>query len=638
MRLVNAHVSNYRSVEDSDEITVEPDVTCLVGKNESGKTAVLKALSRLNPVESSEIFDEEIDFPAKRTGDRRRWGTEELVPVITATFELSDDETERVERQFGVDTLKSRRFRVTRGYRDASIRWEFDFDEQKMTWLLHSKLDPTAQQSVMVNSVAEFTKALRALPEPSSAVTALLTQLEGRGGEGWRLLHSLIGPGLPKFVYFDDYDSMPGKVSIPDLMQRRDHGTLTRGQQALLSLLRIAGAELEDFLVQDNHERLIRRLENASASISDEVFKYWRQSRDLVVKLEVLQPEAGAEPPLNQGPILQIRVFNNRHRVSVQFDERSRGFVWFFSFLAYFTNLEDTVEQQLILLLDEPGLSLHGRAQEDLLRLIDERLAPKHQVLYTTHSPFMVSADHLHRLRTVIDQDEVGTKVSPEIFKADEDTAFPLYAAMGIGLTQSLFIGEHTLLVEGPSDLIYLDILADALTEQRRTGLDPRWVKTPIGGSGKLSTFVTLLGANKLNVAVVVDSSTKDLGAVKRLRDNDQLAKGGLLEISQFTGTKDADIEDLLERDFYLDLVNRAYAKQLTAPITEADLNGNDPRIVRQIETHFRSNNIAGGQFDHYKPAAKLLREQTDLVPKISVTTLARAEKLFGQLNALLSS
>lgn len=209
---------------------------------------------------------------------------------------------------------------------------------------------------------------------------------------------------------------------------------------------------------------------------------------------------------------------------------------------------------------------------------------------------------------------------------------------MGIGLTQSLFIGEHTLLVEGPSDLIYLDILADALTEQRRTGLDPRWVKTPIGGSGKLSTFVTLLGANKLNVAVVVDSSTKDLGAVKRLRDNDQLAKGGLLEISQFTGTKDADIEDLLERDFYLDLVNRAYAKQLTAPITEADLNGNDPRIVRQIETHFRSNNIAGGQFDHYKPAAKLLREQTDLVPKISVTTLARAEKLFGQLNALLSS
>lgn len=91
-------------------------------------------------------------------------------------------------------------------------------------------------------------------------------------------------------------------------------------------------------------------------------------------------------------------------------------------------------------------------------------VAPKHQVLYTTHSPFMVSADQLHRLRTVIDHDEIGTKISAKVFKADEDTAFPLYAAMGIGMPQSLFIGGHTLLLEGPSDLIYLDVLSDALT------------------------------------------------------------------------------------------------------------------------------------------------------------------------------
>lgn len=327
---------------------------------------------------------------------------------------------------------------------------------------------------------------------------------------------------------------------------------------------------------------------------------------------------------------------NSRHRASVPFDERSRGFVWFFSFLAYFTELEQGAEQDLILLLDEPGLSLHGRAQEDLLRLIDKRLAPKHQVLYTTHSPFMVSADHLKRVRTVIDQDDAGTKVSAEIFKADEDTAFPLYAAMGIEMTQSLFIGEHTLLLEGPSDLIYLDLLSDALTEQDRVGLDPRWVQTPIGGSGKLSTFVTLLGANKLHVVVLVDSSTKDVGAVKRLRDNDQLAAGGLVEISEFTGTRDADIEDLFDSDYYLDLVNRAYKRHMTTPITAADLNPHDPRIVRSIETYFRDNNIAGGKFDHYKPAAVLLRQQADLLPSIGEDTLAKAESLFSRLNALL--
>src|SRR5262249_7202160 len=153
-------------------------------------------------------------------------------------------------------------------------------------------------------------------------------------------------------------------------------------------------------------------MENASNAISDEVFEYWSQNKELEVELQILAAETGAEPPLNEGPILQIRVRNRRHRVTVPFDERSRGFVWFFSFLAYFTELEHEAHGDLILLLDEPGLSLHGRAQADLLRFIDERLAPRHQVIYTTHSPFMVSSDHLDRVRTVIDQDRVGTKVS----------------------------------------------------------------------------------------------------------------------------------------------------------------------------------------------------------------------------------
>ncbi|GAA3036472.1 ATP-dependent nuclease [Actinokineospora globicatena] len=512
-----------------------------------------------------------------------------------------------------------------------------DYDEQNMVAHLLDGLDPTSKDAIKnPKSIADFVEALRELPDRPTAATQLLEKLDGWGGTAWHCLHKILSPRLPKFVYFDDYDSMPGKVSVPDLIRRRDGGKLDRGEQALLSLLGMAGAELEDFHITNEHEHVVRELENASAGISDEVFEYWSQNTQLAVKLQPFQPEANAKAPLNEGPILQIRVDNSRHRASVPFDERSRGFVWFFSFLAYFTELEEAAKHDLILLLDEPGLSLHGRAQQDLLRLIDKRLAPKHQVLYTTHSPFMVSADHLQRVRTVIDQDNSGTKVSAEIFKADEDTAFPLYAAMGIEMTQSLFIGEHTLLLKGPSDLIYLDILSDALTDQGRTGLDPRWVKTPIGGSGKLSTFVTLLGANKLHVAVLVDSSTKDLGAVKRLRDNDQLAKDGLLEVGQFTGTKDADIEDLFEPVFYLDLVNRAYSQHLPTPITTGDLNPHDPRIVRKIETYFRDNTIATGNFDHYKPAAKLLREQVALVPNIAEVTLARAEQLFVALNNLL--
>ena len=209
---------------------------------------------------------------------------------------------------------------------------------------------------------------------------------------------------------------------------------------------------------------------------------------------------------------------------------------------------------------------------------------------------------------------------------------------MGIEMTQTLFIGENTLLIEGPSDLIYLDVLSDAAETDGRTGLDTQWVKTPIGGAGKLSTFATLLGANKLNVAVLIDSSTKDTQAVKRLRDNGQLTANGLVEIREFVGAGDADIEDLFEPDFYLDLVNRAYAALLPNPITTADLNTNIPRIVHQVEEYFRQHGIANGKFNHYKPAAVLIREQAALIPRLSAATLDRAERLFIRLNALIKN
>ncbi|MFE2711928.1 AAA family ATPase [Streptomyces mirabilis] len=639
MQLVRAHITDYRSVEDSDIFDVEKDVTCLVGKNESGKTTLLQALFRVNPVEPA-AFDEVIDFPARKTRERKQLPAGKKIPVVRATFRFDDTEMKAIEEELGPKAMRSPEFDVVIGYRDTSKTFNFSYNEAAVVDHLRSALDLPATAAKAIGSaktIADLLDALDGLEEAPSGATELADRIRSWRGSrlGCHLIDQYASPSMPKFVYFADYDTMPGKVALPDLIRRRASGDITRGERALLSLLDIAGVSPEEFQDSDQHERLIRELENSGNVISDEVFEYWSQNTELEVRLEVLTPEPGAVPPLNEGPILQVRVFNRRHRASVPFDDRSRGFVWFFSFLAYFNEVEAAGTTDLILLLDEPGLSLHGRAQEDLLRLIDERLAPKHQVLYTTHSPFMVDPDHLQRVRTVVDLERGGAKVSSEIFKADEDTAFPLLAAMGIEMTQTLFVGEHILLLEGPSDLIYLDVLTDVAEANGSTGLDPRWVKTPIGGSGKLSTFVTLLGANKLNVAVLIDSSTKDVGAVQRLRDNDQLAKNGLVEISEFTGTGDADVEDLFDRDFYLGLVNRAYDSQLTTPITIAELNAKDPRVIRQIEAVFKKRKIAA-RFNHYKPAAVLLREQAEIGPDVDSATIARADQLFTRLNSLL--
>ena len=402
-----------------------------------------------------------------------------------------------------------------------------------------------------------------------------------------------------------------------------------------MALLALADVELEDFSAPDSHEHLIRRLENASNSISDEVFEYWSQNKNLQVQLTIIpKAESDAPPELSEGPLLQIRVQNLRHRVTVPFDERSRGFVWFFSFLAYFSEIEQEAKQDLILLLDEPGLSLHATAQNDLLRFIDDRLAPKHQVLFSTHSPFMVDARKFNRVRTVVDEDTAGTTVSAEVLRVDSESAFPLHAALGIELTQTLFVGPEVLFVEGPSDVVYLQYLADQLQKDGRSVLDHRWVIVPGGGITKLPAFLTLFGANQMTVAVLTDSSAGSSATIAELRKAKKLYAGGLVQIGDALSRDEADIEDLLDPKMYLDLVNTAYAGALGgATLTPGDLAGTD-RIVKDVQALFESRSINNGKFNHFAPAGALLRTSKKSKPAKAV--LDRAEKLVVAINSLM--
>src|SRR5882762_4200515 len=114
------------------------------------------------------------------------------------------------------------------------------------------------------------------------------------------------------------------------------------------------------------------------------------------------------------------------------------------------TKLNDAVQRTYEVKLDEPGLSLHARAQADLLRYINEQLRPYYQVIYTTHSPFMIDADELLSARTVEDVvkkekqkgEEIeillGTKVSTDVLSTDPDTVSPLHRVLDYEITQTL--------------------------------------------------------------------------------------------------------------------------------------------------------------------------------------------------------
>jgi hypothetical protein len=659
MRLIRARVTNYKSIDDSGWVDFN-DVTCLVGKNESGKTAFLKALLRLSPIKGvSGDFDAVMDYPRKNYLKHKSQLEGDNSPVaVRAEFELSSEEIAVVESQFGAGVLTSPIVEYSKNYKN--VRWcSLNHDEKVTVTHLLSKSDLSPEivkdAGNAAATIPQLIEFFEGLEDRAPSVETFLEGLKTRFKKSlWhQITGDYFGRFLPRFFYFDDYSVMKGNVVLGELKQRRDDSELTDADRAFLALLDMVGADLDDFEDQDNYEKLKAELEAASIGISDEVFSFWSQNRQLEVEFDLSSTSTptvktvdrnGTTVTTEEGEqenTLRIRIKNQRHRVTVPFDERSRGFVWFFSFLAYFSQIEqEGGDNQLILLLDEPGLALHAKAQGDFLRFIDERLAPKHQVAYTTHSPFLIDATKLERVRTVQDKDNLGTVVENDVLRPDRDTLFPIQAAIGYEVSQTLFVGSHNLLVEGPSDLIYLQILSEAVGANGGVGLDERWVIVPVGGASKVSTFVSLLGANQgLTIGVLMDIAAKDRQVIDNLRANQLLLDTNLIQVNEFTGTDEADIEDLFDPQFYVDLVNATYSKDLgKKPIKIGDLVGDTQRILKRTELFFKRENVGGhGKFSHYRPASYLLKNQVGIIEKLDGATVARATALFKRVNALLA-
>ena len=617
MKLSQARVVNYRSIDDSSWVKVD-DVTALVGKNESGKTAFLQAIRKINSISGEEDGFTIRDYPRKGYIKYKKIHEQNPCEVAQAEFELSAEEVTEIEANFGNGVLASNKVIVTKNYKNERA-WKID-------------LSDSISSSSVPNSFTEPSN-----PTPTSFQNAV--QNTGSNvSVSEKIAEQFLERWLPKFVYFDNYSLMRGKISINELRERSENGgPLDDADRTFLSLLTLSGVSLEDLEKDLGYEDIKVELESASITITDEIFEYWQQNRQLKVEFDVSQADPRDPAPLNEGKILHVRIENARHRVTVSFDERSKGFVWFFSFLSYFSHLEETESGDLIILLDEPGTALHAMAQKDFLRFMDERLSPRCQVLYSTHSPFMIDLDKLHRIRLVQDMDGVGTVISDDAVHNDRETVFPLQMALGYQMAQTLFLAPHCLMVNSPSDLIYLQVLGDMVTEEYGARIDPRWVIIPVGSTDNLSTFVTLLGENYVSVAVMMDLTPTNREKIEAINKKNEMEGENPVKWVQVTRVRDADIEDLFDPKVYLELVNRSYARQLDEPLTMRTITDSNPRIVERLKAYFSRTGLAGGVFDRYVPAAYLLENFDNFKGNLSEDTLEKIQALVERINSLIA-
>jgi predicted ATPase len=595
MRLQKARIQKYRSIIDTEEFEVEDQKTILVGPNEAGKSAVLQALQQINAPADIPGFVPLRDYPRSLYNDDI--ATKKLNPksitVAEAEFTLEAEDKADIPTEFHDCTFFVKRslgntssFEL-QGGPSIQAYGSLQNDLTRLAAHVDARVPPPAADAKPTLPPSEKLRALSSTWDHATVLDAALAQSllawlkeitplvdEANATEEKRLdtltqalgiaalrakVTETLSKRVPLFVLFSNYFRVRPSIHLGHLAQRVDQKILDDkqydyGNICLLKYLGFTPRQLFDLgnaneppandgaALQKYKDQLDERayqLNAASVRLTGAIREVWVPD-EKKAEADKLQISADRQ-------YLKVAVEDDLG-VLVELDQRSEGFQWLVSFFVVFFAETAGKHKNAILLLDEPGLSLHGLKQREFRNTIS-KLAVSNQTLYTTHSPFLVGPDELDLVRVVeLTNRKVGTKVHTDVTAKDPAALLPLQEALGYDLAQSLFAQQRNLVLEGLTDIFYLEATSDLLAAASVATLNDKIALIPAKSAGKVVYFATILHAQSLKVAALLDSD----GAGDQAAKQDVLVH--TLGNERILRTKDAyngavqkvEIEDLL--------------------------------------------------------------------------------------------
>lgn len=675
MKLIKARVQGYRSIIDSGYFDIENEKTIMVGPNEAGKTAILQALQKLNPPEGTELFNPLRDYPRSRYDEDIKKG--KINPrdftVVEGHYILNDDEKgllpeayKNVIYIYGRYLDNSTWHRLEGGPKDL-IFSEVERDIQRIS--IHfqdmtKKLGNPEADATIINTEIE---SLTSMLEKTSVVPAdialkmqawlkknlknldednekeekryeLLQNMLNRSIEQNEVLKSC-NKMLPQFILFSNYFKIRPVLHLRKLAERIANNSLDDEQYDYgnICLLKFLGFTAEE---------LSQAGETGALNISDkaqyEKYKAQLDDRDYrlnaaTIRLtnairEVWNPvqdsrDANKLRIKADGQYLKV-VVEDELGVEVELSQRSEGFQWMVSFYVVFFAEAQDKHKNAILLLDEPGQSLHALKQAEFQHTLS-KLSEKNQTIYTTHSPFLVGANELDKVRVIeMTNRREGTKVHLSVMATDSGAILPLQEALGYDLAQSMFFHKKNLVLEGLTDMWYIESVSDMLKAAGEKGLDDNIALIPAGCATKVVYFATILHSQNLKIAALLDSDAEgDLAA-----NQDTLVNA--LGSKKILRTKDiyqGDVNKVEIEDIFRETLISVAKSKLGWDVEEQAKEQIGRPIVDIL------SETAKGSFSKYKLAKAFIRWSRDNnLSDLSETEIKQSERLIEKINKAL--
>jgi predicted ATP-dependent endonuclease of OLD family len=597
MRLRKFRVQGYRCIHDSGEIRVG-DLAAFVGRNESGKTTILEALTLLN--KDTKLSD--LDLCDEMTEELKS-----EIKLAEGEFVLSEKETSLIREKFPnlQDIKKMKIYRTNK-----NPRIQYDFGEVKISGEASKRLNswenfvdrirsfvlampnpirirvdtkfldapPPRTREVFMDMMAEFNNNIYLIASQDQLIISewknIYQDLESIfdnmliGTNERSALDNFIEDKLhPRFVYFSDYKKILGNIDLEEYV-RESKGIRARGLEYveefdkaetvnnLFYLAELDAQKLEE--AKNSPSRLIKLLNISSRRLSERLNPAWKGD-PIHVELR-----------WNPGNVLSV-VISDVHKDGTVtntglLNRRAEGFKWTFSFIVNFAAETQKAElKEAILLLDEPARNLHPAQQRGISDLL-KGLAGSNQILYATHSPFMIF-DYTQGNLLVVELDKRRhlSKIYYDYWNADDQTLIPILYGLSRGLVESIvdkqigFNSRPVIIVETMSDCMYLNAF-DRFLKDPNLSMNPLNI-VPAYNKNSVMSLAIFYKNHGYDTFILLDNTEESRKISTELQSNE--FKSVQMVFFELAGQPKLFIEDLLIDEDYLYAVNQTYEVKL---------------------------------------------------------------------------
>ncbi len=597
MRLRKFRVRAFRCIHDSGEIKVG-DLAAFIGRNESGKTTILEALTLLN--KEAKVSDLDLcDEMSEELKSEMR--------IVEGEFELGEKEIKLIQEKFP-NLTNIKKIRLYRTQKNPKVQYDFgdvkiseevnkrinsweNFVEKVRNFVssipnhLRIKLDTRfleghapRTRDFFNNMMAEFNNQIYLIASQEKQIISdwekIYRDLDHTydsllvGTSEHSALENFVEDKIhPRFVYFSDYKKILGSIDLDEFL-KETKGVRPKGLEYieefdkaetvknLFYLAELDADRLEE--VQNSPSKLIKLLHTASRKLTERLNPAWKGD------------PIHAELRFNPRNILSV-VISDVHRDGTVtntglLNRRAEGFKWTFSFIVNFAAETQRSElKEAILLLDEPARNLHPTQQRGISDLL-KGLAGSNQILYATHSPFMIFDYTPGNLLVVeLDKRKHLSHIYYDYWNADDSTLVPILYGLSRGLVESIpdrEIGVNSrpvIIVETMSDSIYLNAF-DKFLKDPNLSMNPLNI-VPAYNKNSVLPLSIFYRNHGYNTFVLLDNTELSHQISTQLLANN--FKSVQIIFFELGGQPKQVMEDLIVVEDYLYAVNQIYEIKL---------------------------------------------------------------------------